>query len=287
MNSLTKRLVRDYRGQTQDWRRFCSVVPLKDFRSQDRIRLNDFSALSTVAEGAAYTNLAWDDAREVYAPAKRGNLVVVTREAILNDDINTIRRIPFKLARAAGITINEFVFGLFTSNPIMANGDKVFDDGVQNTHLNRGTTALSYAALKVVWTAMLKQTDTAGKRLNLRPRYLLVPPDLMLTAAEIVQSALAPGGNNNDKNVLQGALEPISVAQFTDATDYYLICDPGEIESIEVGFVNGREEPELLLQDSPLAGQVFTNDQMSFKVRWEFGGGWVDYRGAFWAQVAG
>jgi hypothetical protein len=32
---------------------------------------------------------------------------------------------------------------------------------------------------------------------------------------------------------------------------------------------------------------VFTNDQMSFKVRWEFGGAWLDYRGAFWGNVAG
>jgi len=71
-------------------------------------------------------------------------------------------------------------------------------------------------------------------------------------------------------------VEPISVAQFTDVTDYYLLCAPSDIESIEVGFVNGREEPELLLQDRPDAGQVFTNDQMSFKVRWEFGGGWLD-----------
>ena len=169
----------------------------------------------------------------------------------------------------------------------MANGDKVFDDGVQNTHANRGTTALSSAALQAAITTMMKQTDTAGKRLNLKPRYLLVPADLLFTANTLVNSSMIPGSNNNDANVLKGIVEPIPVSQFTDATDYYLICDPADIESIEIGFVNGREDPELLVQDAPLLGQVFTNDQMSFKVRWEFGGGWLDYRGAFWSQVAG
>ena len=131
LNSMTKRLIHDYRGQQQTWRKFCSVTPIQNFKSQDRVRLHDFASLTTVAEGAAYTNLAWDDSREAYAAAKRGNLVVVTREAILNDDLRAIRRIPEKIARAAYITINEFVYGLFTSNPAMNDATKVFDDGVQ------------------------------------------------------------------------------------------------------------------------------------------------------------
>ena len=287
LNSMTKRLVRDYRGQEQSWRKFCEVVPLQNFKSQDRVRLHDFNSLSTVAEGATYTNLAWDDSREVYAPAKRGNLVVVTREAILNDDLRAITRIPPKLARAATMTINEFVFGLFTGNPVMNDSTKVFDDGVQTAHGNRGTSTLSSTALQAAITSMMKQTDTAGKRLNLRPRYLLVPADLLFTALTIVNSTLTPGSANNDANVLKGVVEPVSVAQFTDATDWYLICDPDDIEALEIGFVGGKEDPELLMQDAPLLGQVFTNDQMSFKVRWEFGGAWLDYRGAFWSQAAG
>ncbi len=287
LNSMTKRLVQDYAGQPQDWRRFCVVRAIRDYKSQDRIRLHDFGSLSTVAEGAAYTNLPWDDSRETYSPAKKGNLVVVTREAILNDDLDAIRKIPTKLAIAAGITMNEFVYNLFTSNPTLSDGSKVFDDGVQTSHGNRGTTALSSTSLQAAITAMMKQTNSAGKRLNLRPRYLLVPPDLLFTALTIVNSTLVPGSNNNDTNVLKGAVEPISVAQFTDATDWYLIADPAQIESIEIGFVGGREAPDLLLQDAPTAGMVFTNDQISFRVRWEFGGGWLDYRGAYWAQVTG
>jgi hypothetical protein len=66
-----------------------------------------------------------------------------------------------------------------------------------------------------------------------------------------------------------------------------VIADPRQIETLEIGFVGGRETPDLLMQDAPQEGQVFTNDQISFKVRWEFGGGWLDYRGAVWSQVAG
>jgi hypothetical protein len=287
LNSMTKRLVQDFHAQPQDWRRFVHVRSIPNYKPQDRIKLQDFSSLSIVPEGGAYPNLLWDDLRELYTPAKRGNLVVVTREVIMNDDLQAVNRIPSKLAVAGGITMNEFVFGLFTANPVMNDSSKVFDDGVQTSHANRGTAPLSATSLQAAITTVMKQNNAAGKRLHLRPRFLLVPADLLFTALTLVQSPLLPGSPNNDANVLKGAAQVIPVPQFTDPTDWYLVCDPAHVETIEIGFVNGRETPELLLQEAPDAGQVFTNDQISFKIRWEFGGAWIDYRGAFWSQVAG
>ena len=285
-NAITKRLVQDYGAQPQDWRKFCVIRNIRDYKPQYRVLLHDFSALDSVNENAAYTNLSWDDTRETYTPAKRGNLVVVTREAILNDDLEAIRRIPTKLAIAAATTINEFVYGLLTDNPQLADNSKVFDDGSQTSHKNRGTAALAAASLQTAITQMMKQTNSAGKRLGVKPRYLLLPPDLYWTAVTILNSTLLPGTQNNDANPLQGMLEPIVVPQFSDAKDYYLMADPAQIECLEVGFINGQETPELLVQDNPTAGSVFTNDAISYKVRWEFGGGWLDYRGAYWAEVA-
>jgi hypothetical protein len=64
-----------------------------------------------------------------------------------------------------------------------------------------------------------------------------------------------------------------------------VLADRAQIESIELGFLGGREEPELLLQEQPTTGAVFTNDQISWKVRHVFGGAWLDYRGAYGAIV--
>lgn len=286
-NSMTKRLVADYQAQTRWWEPAVSSVGISDLKTQDRIRLNDFGALATVTENAAYANVAWGDARETYTPAKRGNTVAVTLEAILNDDTHAITRIPAKLATAAAVTINEFVANLFTSNPTMADSSTVYDAGGQTTHGNAATSALSASALQTAIAAMMKQTNSAGKRIGVRPRFLLVPPDLLFSALALVNSTLAPGTNNNDVNVLQGLLQVIAVPQFTDATDWYLQAAPNELEGIEIGFLNGQREPELLVQDQPNAGTVFTNDAITYKVRWIFGGGWVDYRGAYRAIVAG
>ena len=287
LNSMTKRLIQDYAGQPQAWRRFCTISSVRDFKAQDRVKTHDFASLATVSEGAAYQNLSWDDRKESYTPAKRGNLVVVTRETILNDDLEAVRKIPTRLAVSAGITMNEYVYTtLIIGNPTMADGKKVFDGSGQTSHANRGTSALSGDSVQAGILAMLKQTNEASKRIGQHPRFLLVPPDLLFTAKIVVGSPLTPGGSDNDVNPLHNQLEVIAVPQFTDTNNWYLLTDPAVLPTIELGFVGGQETPELLLQDAPTDGQVFTNDRISFKVRWEFGGGWLDYRGAYIGEVA-
>jgi hypothetical protein len=287
-NSMTKRLTHDYRGQPKWWQPFVVKSSVSDFREQHRIHLNDFASLATVAENGAYTNLAWGDTREKYTPTKRGNLVVVTFESIVNDDTEALRRIPGRLAVAAATTVNEFVAGLFTENggagPVMADRFNVFH--ALEHQGNAGSDALASASLQAALIAMRKMGNSAGKRLSLTGRYLLVPPDLEFVARTIVGSVLLPGGSSNDINPIRDAVEVIPVPQWTDPNNWYLIAPPSQIEMIELGFLNGREEPELLLQDGPTVGAVFTNDAISWKVRHIFGGGWLDYRGAFGSVVA-
>jgi len=286
-NVLNKRLVADYKAQTFWWRPVVALTSLKDMKLQTRVLLNDFAALSTVAENGAYANLAWGDSKETYTPTKRGNLVTVTLEMIMNDDLRSVARIPSKLAASAAVTLNEFVSGLFTANagagPAMADAVNVFAAGHQN---NTGVAVLDGTALQAAITTIHKMQNSAGKRIGLTPRYLLIPPDLLWTARTLLESVMLPGSPNNDKNVLQGLLDIIVVPQWTDANNWYVMCDSQQIECIELGFLNGREEPELLVQDNPTDGAVFTHDAIAFKVRHIYGGGWLDYRGAYGSIVA-
>ena len=285
-NVMNKRLVKDYQGQARWWERICVRVPLRDMKEQARVLLSDFASLSTVGENAAYANLAWGDTKETYTPEKKGGLVYVTLETIINDDLRAVASIPKKLAVAANITINEYVSALFTTGggqgPAMSDTNRV----VSAAHNNYVTSALDATTLQAGIVAMWKQTNSASKRLGLHPRFLLVPPDLLLSAITLTSSHLKPGTANNDINVLEGLVEPLSVPNWTDANNWYLMADPNQIECLELGFLNGREEPELLVQDNPTAGSVFTNDAITFKVRHIYGGNWLDYRGVYGAVVA-
>lgn len=243
------------------------------------MRLGAFGSLPVVAEDTPYSSISLTDTAATYVPSKRGNLVTVSREAIINDDLYAIRQIPTKLAVAAAYTLAEFVYGFLSSNPTIYDSSPLFTAGAP--HNNLGSSALSTTAMQAGVTAMREQTNMAGKRIGLRPRYLVVPPELEWQAMVVTKSAGVPGSNNNDINPMMGYVTPIISPQLSSATQWFFVADPSVVDTIEIGFVGGQMNPVLLIQDLPLYGANFTTDVTSFKVRHEYGGAVVDFRGLY------
>lgn len=278
-SSMNKRLLKDYQAWPAEWQKFCTITPIRDFKQQTRVRLGAFGSLPTVAEDTAYTSVSLTDTAATYVPSKRGNLVTVSREAIINDDLFAIKQIPTKLAVAAAYTLAEFVYGFLSSNPTIFDGSALFTSGAP--HSNLGSSALSTAAMQTGVTAMREQTNMAGKRIGLRPRYLVVPPELEWSAMVVTKSAGVPGSANNDINPMMGYVTPIVSPQLSSSTQWFMVADPAVIDTIEIGFVGGQVNPVLLIQDLPLFGLNFTQDVVSFKVRHEYGGAVTDFRGIY------
>ncbi|MDE3074724.1 MAG: Mu-like prophage major head subunit gpT family protein [Chloroflexota bacterium] len=283
--SMNKRLLKDYQAWPAEWRHFCTEVPIKDFKQQDRIRLGAFGSLSQVAEDTPYTELALTDTRAIYHANKYGNIVAVSREVIVNDDLHAIRQIPAKLAVAAAYTLAEFVYDFLSTGrtAFIYDGQTLFDAaaGPYNHGHNRRVDALSSQAMQTGVTTVKEQANMAGKRIGLKPSFLVVPPELEFQAMTIVRSGGLPGGNYNDINPMLGYAEVIVSPQLTNAVEWYLVANPRMVDTIEIGFVGGQVNPVLLVQDSPLMGLNFTQDVISYKIRHEYGGAVVDYRGFY------
>jgi len=277
--SMNKRLLKDYQAWPAEWQKFCTIAPIKDFKQQTRVRLGAFGSLSTVAEDTAYNTITLADTAATYVPSKRGNLVTVSRETIVNDDLFAIKQIPTKLAVAAAYTLAEFVYSFLSANPTIFDGNALFTSGAP--HSNLGAAALSSAAMQTGVTAMREQTNLAGKRLGLRPSFLVVPPELEFTSMVVTKSAGIPGSNNNDINPMLGYVTPIVSPQLTNTTQWFFIADPKVVDTIEIGFVGGQVNPALFIQDQPLFGLNFTQDVISYKVRQEYGGAVMDWRGLY------
>jgi hypothetical protein len=248
--SMNKRLLKDYQAWPAEWQKFCSLMPIRDFKQQTRVRFGAFGSLPVVAEDTAYQAVTLQDSASTYVPQKRGNLVTVSREVIMNDDLQAIKQIPTKLAVAAAYTLAEFVYGFLSSNPNIYDGNPLFTSGAP--HNNLGSSNLSSAAMQAGVTAMREQTNFAGKRIGLRPRYLIVPPELEFTAMVVTKSAGIPGSPNNDINPMLGYVTPIVSPQLASATQWFFAADPREVDTIEVGFVGGQVNPALFIQDQPL-----------------------------------
>jgi hypothetical protein len=80
-------------------------------------------------------------------------------------------------------------------------------------------------------------------------------------------------GPNNERIIVNELLDG------SDTNDWYcgsLPQNSGPI--IELGFVQGQREPVILVQNEPTQGGTFTNDRITYKVRHEYGGDFVDFR---------
>ena len=285
--SMNKALFNFYQEQPRWWESVVTKTDLNNMKVQDRIRLANFGSLTNrTVDGAEYTELAWGETKEQYSPTEYGNVVPVGRIAIINDDLKGIQSIPRLLAQSAVTTINEYVANLFTQGsglgPTLTDTFRVFDASNHQNNLMHAT--LTRANLIAARQRIMKMKNDASKVIGLMGRHLLVPIDLEDTAYELINTANVPDSANNAKNILadtnQGVRNVIVVPQLTDVDNWYLMADPGQITGIEMGFLFGREEPELFQQDNPTVGMVFTNDVMNHKIRWDFGGDWLDYRAA-------
>lgn len=274
-DSIHRAMIAAYQGDTdkQAWRKIVKVVPRFDFRNNEAVRIGGYGNLPAVAQGAAYNALSSpSDEKATYAVSKRGGTEDMTLEAIRNDDVGLIRAIPTELALAASNTLYEFVFDFLRTNPTIYDGVALF----HASHNNLGTTALDAANFAAARLAMVSQTRAgSGKRINAGPAYLLVPFELQETAWNLFVR-----GTNNDKTYVQ-TLNPevVPVDYWTDANDWVITANPMRCPTIEVGFLDGNEDPELFVQDSPTVGSMFSNDKLTWKIRHIYGGAVNEYRG--------
>ena len=299
-NALNKTVVNMFQNYPHWWERITSEQDFTNLQQVKWITLGGVGELPTVAEGAAYTELTWDDQAETADFVKKGGYLGITLEAIDKDDVRRLRAAPKALAQAAWLTLSKSVSAIFTANagvgPTMSDAVALFDAG---GHTNLLTTALSHAQWIVVRTAMMKQTELhSGERLGFltAPKFVLVPIDLETTALVMLASEGLPGGVNQDENIFaEGDAHGARMASarrrvivnplWTDTNDWAAIADPMLYPSIGIGFRYGRT-PEIFSVASPTAGLMFTNDTLPVKVRFFYAVGPTDWRGMHKSNVA-
>lgn len=298
-DSIARAMQREYRlAPNQEWRKICDTVPVRDFRTQRRGQLGGFSKLAAVTKGNAYVDFTtiMDDFEATYAVAKYGNIQPVYLETIVNDDVGAIQRIPREIGRAAMRTVSELVWILITANGTIYDTNPLFDSANHGNYT--ASLALTLANVHTGRLAMMKQTRVTGsEKLNFPPKYLAHPVDLQQTAFELCYAAVKPTLSGTattaawtrdaeaTPNFLRElGLEPLLIPHLTDTNDWFLIGDKGNLPLIEVGFLGGREEPEIWVNDAPTSGTMFTNDKVTYKVRTVVGAAVEDWRG-FWGTI--
>ncbi|HEY3591564.1 MAG TPA: ClpP-like prohead protease/major capsid protein fusion protein, partial [Buttiauxella sp.] len=271
LDVANKSLLQGWEEANESFELWTKKGQLSDFKTAHRVGLGGFPSLRQVREGAEYKYITTGDKGETIALATYGEIFSVTRQAIINDDLNQLTDVPMKMGRAAKATIGDLVYLVLTSNAKLSDGKAMF----HADHKNLSSGAISVSSLDDARKLMRLQKE--GERsLNIRPAFMLVPVALETTANQTIKSASVKGADINAgiMNPVQNFAEVIAEARLdeNDPFAWYLAAAKGT-DTIEVAYLNGVDAPYIDQQEG------FTTDGIATKVRIDAGVAPLDHRG--------
>lgn len=292
-NTMGRMLVKGYRaGDFQENLLISTRKNVKDFRQQEAVLVGYFGDLETAdPESGDFQEIgAVSDEESTYTVTTRGNILTITRKTIINDDISLVLRLVSNLGRSARRTHAQFVWNFFINNSTCSDGTAIATEG----HGNLGATALGIATALVAYKALGKMTEKdSSKRIgwlddvSIKPN-LVGPIDILESLEGVAEDEFYYATNDltdKTRNAMRGKVNAHPVSLLTDTNDWGLIMPPEIADLVEMGYLNGRQEPEMFLADSPQSEQVFVADKIRHKIRHEYSGAAIDYRGWYKAVV--
>jgi hypothetical protein len=277
LSAVTNKTLRQaYDAYPRTFALFCRQVLATDFKSMHRVQLGEAPQLLEVGESGEFKRGTLGESKESYKVKTYGRVVAITRQVLINDDLDAFTRIPAMYGNSIAQLESDVVWGIITANPAMADGNALF----HTTHKNLAATgaALDVASVGAARAAMALQTGLDKKTvLNIRPAFLIVPAALELKAEQLVAQNLVPA--DSAKVVPQSirTLSPISEPRLdaASATSWYLAASPNQIDTIEYAYLEGQQGAYIETRNG------FDVDGVEIKCRLDFGAKAIDWRGLY------
>lgn len=254
-----KALLLGWEGAPALYKTIARSSKLNDFKQASRSGLAATPLLEKPGEHGEIKSMLLSSVRAYIRADSYAGSYTISREALVNDDLDALTRPLYEAAFVAAATVDAALIALLVSNsgtgPVMTDGVALFDSAHANYDATAG--APSVSTLEVGRQRM--RVQKAGVRyLNIAAKYLLVPPAYETTAKVLAASEAIPGQ--------AGALEVVVAPQLLDGVNgdvaWYLLADQ-VYDTLDVGFVSS--EPELI------ATEKWSVDGTSSKIALAFG----------------
>ncbi|MCA3448633.1 MAG: peptidase U37 [Rhodobacter sp.] len=277
LSAVTNKTLRQaYETYPRTFMLFCRQVLATDFKSMHRVQLGEAPQLLEVGESGEFKRGTLGESKESYKVKTYGRVVAITRQTLINDDLDAFTRIPAMYGNSIAQLESDVVWGIITANPAMADGNALF----HTTHKNLAATgtALAVDAVGAARAAMALQTGFDKKTvLNIRPAFLIVPAALELRAEQLVAQNLVPATPATVVPQSIRSLSPISEPRLDAAspTAWYLAASPNQIDTIEYAYLEGQQGAYVETRNG------FDVDGVEIKCRLDFGAKAIDWRGLY------
>ena len=247
-------------------------VSAPDFRPINSVRISGGVELGKVLENGEFTQGQITDAGEAFVLETYGKIFTLTRQAIVNDDLGAFEQSATMFGQGAALTESRIFARLLEMN---SGVGPAMSDGVTLFHADHGNlaatgAALSITSLSAARTAMRRQKGMSGEAIRVDPAMLIVPPELETVAEQLVAEISA--ASTDDVNPFQRKLTVLADAHLTDPAAWYVAALPGRPEGLQHAYLDGATGPQVFTREG------FETDASEFKVRLDFGAGFVDHR---------
>jgi hypothetical protein len=269
LNLARASLTQGYTVAPRTFTAWCRATTLQDFRQTWRISLGAGPKLTQVGQHGEFQRGSLPSRAESIQLQTWGNILPFTRQAMVNDDLGMLARIPQAFGYAAASMEGDVVYGLLLSNPVMSDGNPVFSAA----HANLATAGpIDLPGMEAARLLLRTQTSPEGQPLNLTPSFLIVGPKQEVAALQLTASLVVPTTLGTAIPVALKSVEVVVDARITDLR-WYLAANSLAIDTVEYATLAGSEGPELDARDG------FDIDGVELRAREDFAAAVVDWRG--------
>jgi hypothetical protein len=279
-NVMNKILLGAYETTPDTWSRFCKVESVPDFRDSPRYRTGSIGVLDPLNENGEFRNKAIPDGSKLSINVQtKGNIIGVSRQMIINDDLSAFSDLGTRLGRAARLSIEVDVYALLALNgglgPTLSDSQPFFHSSRGN--VNGTASALGVPGLDADRVLMAQQRDAQNNEfLDIRPQTLLVASS-QGGAARVLNDAqydVTETQKFQVPNRVRGLFRDVVDTPRLSGTRRYLFANPDVAAAIVVAFLDGQQSPVLETDEGWRA------DGTEMKVRFDYRAQMFDPKGA-------
>jgi hypothetical protein len=274
-NVAEKEMRQAYQAAPQSFKPFTKAGTLRNYKSANRLQLGDAPPLQALNEHGEVAMGSTVESKETIQLKRYLSGISFTKETIVNDDLSALSEFSSKYAQQAQNLESNLVYGVLTANAAM--GDSIALFHASHSNLAGSGAVISVTSVGAAWAAMMKQTDLSGTYLNLQPKYLIVPPELMTVANQLVSTALLANAIGS-VNPYAGRLTVIADARLSadSQTAWYLACDASQLPCLELATLEGQKGPQIYVEPN-----YKTPGQVRIVCEHNAGAAALDYRGLY------
>lgn len=270
-NAANKSLSNGYTAAETTFELWTGTGSNPDFKEATEYKLSEAGELLQITGNGEFKYDEMKDSGVKKSVLTFGRSWGITRQALINDDLGALTKIPAAYAAAAKRGINSLVYatlGKATASVFSTEKGNLAATGARP----------SVASIGDGRAAMRKQKNQRGKEvLNIAPKYILLPTGLETETDQLLVSITDPASSNSGvRNPFTGKLIPVCDAELDQYSEiaWYLAAQSGQgVDTIEVTYLNGQKTPII---ESQIAFDILG---MKWRIYIDYGVTLLDYKG--------